>query len=141
MRYVLDASVAVRWYLADEAHPGADAVLERLIGAPDLFAVPELFFFEVLAVLTRRHPHAMDVYQEAFLPVVEGGIFRHPMTASLAARCALFLSRGLTGYDACYAALADELGGRWLTFDRRAHERISGDGVSVDLWRGMPADW
>jgi predicted nucleic acid-binding protein len=141
MRYVLDASVAIRWYLADEAHPGADAILERLIGAPDLFAVPELFFFEVLAVLTRRHPRPLDIYQEVFLPVVEGGIFRHPMTASLAAHCSAFLARGLTGSDACYAGLADELGARWLTFDRRAHERIAGDGVSVDLWQGMPADW
>ena len=141
MRYVLDASVAIRWYLADESHPNADAILERLIRSPDLFAVPELFFFEVLAVLTRRHPRPLDIYQEAFLPVVEGGIFRHPMTAALAAHCSAFISRGLTGYDACYAGLADELGARWLTFDRRAHERIAADGVSVDLWQGMPADW
>ena len=141
MRYVLDASVAIRWYLADEAHPNADAILKRLIGAPGLFAVPELFFFEVLAVLARRHPHPLDIYQEAFLPVVEGGIFRHPMTASLSAHCSAFVARGLTGYDACYAGLADKLGARWLTFDRRAHERIAEDGVSVDLWQGMPADW
>ena len=141
MKYVLDASVAVRWYLADEAHQGADAILERLVGAPELFAVPELFFFEVLAVLTRRHPRSLVVYQETFLPVVEGGIFRHPMTTSLAARSAAFIAQGLTGYDACYAGLADELGARWLTFDGRAHERIAAAGVSVDLWQGMPADW
>jgi hypothetical protein len=57
------------------------------------------------------------------------------------AHCSAFIARGLTGYDACYAGLADKLGARWLTFDRRAHERIAEDGVSVDLWQGMPADW
>lgn len=141
MRYVLDASVAVRWYLSEEAHAGADAILERLIREPELFAVPELLFFEVLSVLARRHPRPLDTYQEAFLPVVEGGIFRHPMTATLAAHCAPFVARGLTVYDACYAGLAVELEARWLTFDRRAHERIAGDGISVDLWKEMPAGW
>jgi len=141
MNWVLDASVAARWYLENETHPNAEAVLERLVESPGSFAVPELFFFEVFAVLTRLHPRPRETYRDSFLPVVEGGIFRHPMTVSLAERCALFAARGLTGYDACYAGLADELGARWLTFDRRAHERITGTGVSVDLWQALPAGW
>jgi predicted nucleic acid-binding protein len=30
------------------------------------------------------------------------------------------VEKGLTGYDACYAALAKEIGGLWLTFDGKA---------------------
>jgi predicted nucleic acid-binding protein len=120
MKYVLDASVAVRWYLSDEEHPNADAVLERILESPELFAVPELFFFEVYAVLARRHPRPAETYHESFLPIVESGIYRHPMTAALSARGMPFLARGLSGYDACYAGLADELGARWITFDRQA---------------------
>ena len=43
MIWVVDASVAVRWFLKDETHPNADKVLRRLIDHPELFAVPELF--------------------------------------------------------------------------------------------------
>jgi len=56
MIWVLDASVAVRWFLKNESHPNADAVLQRLIDCPEFFAVPELFCFEVYAVLCRLHP-------------------------------------------------------------------------------------
>lgn len=140
MRFVIDASVAARWYILEESHPNAEAILERVIRSR-LFAVPELFFFEVLAVLGRTHPHPVATYIDAFLPVVEGGVFRHPMTASLAAHSGRFLAKGLTGYDACYAGLAAEIGAKWITFDRRAHELIASENVSVDLGKGLPDDW
>ena len=35
----------------------------------------------------------------------------------------------ITGYDACYAALAFELDGKWLTFDRAAHARVEALGI------------
>ncbi len=139
--FVLDASVAVRWYLAGETHANADAVLRRVIAEPELFAVPELFFFEVLAVLGRVHPSPAETYRDAFLPVVEAGVFRHPMTAGLAAHASAFLPAGLTGYDACYAGLAVELGARWMTFDRKAHELIQEKEVSVYLGAGLPSGW
>jgi predicted nucleic acid-binding protein len=41
--WIVDASVAVHWFLKDESHPNADAVLQRLIDSPESFAVPELF--------------------------------------------------------------------------------------------------
>jgi predicted nucleic acid-binding protein len=141
VKYVIDASVAARWYLLDESHASADAVLQRVIEQPELFAVPEVFFFEVLAVLGRVHPRAAETYQEAFLPVVEAGVFRHPMTAGLAERSSRFLAAGLTGYDACYAGLAAELGAQWITFDRRAHGLIRKQNVSVYLGAGLPKGW
>ncbi len=141
MKYVVDASVAVRWYLTDEAHPNADAVLERLLAEPELFAVPELFFFEVFAVLCRTHPRHTEVYRETFLPATEGGLLRYPMTDALARQAGSFIPSGLTGYDAAYAGLARELGGLWLTFDRRAHEAIAAQSVSCDLNAHLPPDW
>ena len=141
MKFVIDASVAAKWYLVDQTDPNAEEVLRRVIQEPELFAVPELFFFEVLAVLRRRHPHPFRTYQDAFLPVVEAGVFRHPMTAALATHASPFLARGLSAYDACYAGLAAELGALWITFDRRAHELIASEKVSVDLGEGLPAEW
>jgi predicted nucleic acid-binding protein len=139
--YVIDASVAARWFLLGESHANADAVLQRVVAEPELFAVPELFFFEVMAVLGRVHPRPAETYQDAFLPVVEAGVFRHPMTAALAEQSSRFLAAGLTGYDACYAGLAVELGAKWITFDRRAHELIKKQNVSFYLGAGLPAGW
>jgi predicted nucleic acid-binding protein len=45
---------------------------------------------------------------------------------------------GLTGYDACYAALAYDLDGKWLTFDRKAHRLIRNEKVSIFLGDEMP---
>ncbi len=141
MRYVIDASVALRWYLADEAHANADLVLERLLQEPEMFAVPELFFFEVLAVLSRTHPRCAEVYRETFLPATEAGMLRYPMTETLARRTEPFVASGLTGYDAVYAGLARELDGSWLTFDSRAHQAIAYQNVSCDLNTHLPPDW
>ena len=51
MLWVIDASVAVRWFLEEEAHPNADRVLSMVVDSPESFAVPELFAFEVFSVL------------------------------------------------------------------------------------------
>ena len=141
MIWVLDASVAVRWFLKDESHPNADAVLQRLIDVPQFFAIPELFSFEVYAVLCRVHPSGHTAFVEGIIPILNGGILRQPMTKSLATGASRFVRKGLTGYDACYAALASEMKGKWLTFDRQAHAILSGEGISHDLTKGLPRGW
>jgi predicted nucleic acid-binding protein len=75
------------------------------------------------------------------MPILEGGIYRQPMTPGLARRAAPFVRKGLTGYDACYAALAAELKGCWITFDNKAHQRIRTMKVSHSLARGLPDAW
>ena len=141
MIWVIDASVAIRWFLSDEADPVADQVLRRVIDEPESFAVPELFAFEVFSVLCRLHPHGPRAFHDGMMPLLDGGLFRQPMTETLGARAAALLGHGLTGYDACYAALARDLGGAWLTFDRKAHARISAEGVSCCLAEGLPPGW
>ncbi len=141
MRFVLDASVALKWFVAEERSETADAVYRRLIDQPGAFAVPELFCYEVFSALLRVHPRAQETFEKGILPLLRSGLLRHPMTDAVASRAARFVRAGLTGYDACYAALAEELGAIWLTFDSRAHERIQGEGVSADMKSGLPAGW
>lgn len=141
MIWVIDASVAIRWFLIEEADPAADTVLREVIDNPEMFAVPELFLFEVLAVLCRMHPRGVSVFRDGLLPLLSAGILRHPMTDALALHAEPFLSQGLTAYDACYAALARELRGLWLTYDRKAHRRIRRQGVSHLLCDGLPSTW
>ena len=141
MMWVVDASVAVRWFLKDESHPNADAVLQGLIDRPERFAVPELFCFEVYAVLCRMHPTGHQVFVKGVVPILNCGIFRQPMTEKLARQAARFVKKGLSGYDACYAALAREIKGMWLTFDEKAHKRLAGEKVSHNLTRRLPKNW
>jgi len=141
MIWIVDASVVMKWFLKEERDANADAVLERWIDQPEFFAVPELFCFEVFSVLCRVHPRGRDVFVEGVLPLIQGGVLRQPMTEQLAGDAARFVAIGLTGYDACYAALARQLQGLWLTFDARAHRLIAGEGVSHNLAEGLPEGW
>ena len=141
MIWIIDASVAVKWLIEEEAHPHADEVLKGIIDDPKRFAVPELFGFEVLSVLLRIHSDGLGAFLKGILPLLQFGIFRQPMTGHLARLTSRFVQLGLTGYDACYAALAKDLKGIWLTFDKRAHRLIQKENVSCSLEDGLPKGW
>ncbi len=141
MIWVLDASVAIRWFIIEESHPRADQVLERMVDDPTRFAVPELFPFEVFSVLVRLHPQGLEAFQEGVIPLLQSGMLRHPMTVDLARQATRFVRMGLTGYDACYAALAEDLGGVWITYDDAAHRRIQKVKISCNLGKRMPLGW
>jgi predicted nucleic acid-binding protein len=141
MIWILDASVAIRWFLIEESHPAADSVLREVIDNPEFFAVPELFSFETFSVLCRIHPQGASIFREGLMPLLSGGILRNPMTKSLAIQAESFLLQGLTGYDACYAALARELNGVWLTYDVKAHGKIQTQNISHSLATGLPLNW
>ena len=141
MIWVIDASVALRWYLEEEVHDCADEVLKKVVENPGRFAVPELFAFEVYAVLQCLHPNGLQAFRKGIIPLLQGGMLRHPMTEELAVKANRFVRKGLTGYDGCYAALALDLKGCWLTFDRKAHQLIEKDEISCLLSEGLPEDW
>jgi predicted nucleic acid-binding protein len=141
MIWVLDASVAIRWFIEDETHKNADQVLKRIVKSPALFAVPEIFGFEVYSVLCRIHPQGQKVFSEGVLPILNSGIFRQPISESLISKAAKYVNLGLTGYDACYVALAKILGGCWLTFDKKAHRLIEKEGVSSMISNSLPESW
>jgi len=141
MIWIIDASIAVRWFIEEEAHTHAEDVLEKVIDRPGRFAVPELFAFEVFSVLHRLHPNGLEAFRKGILPLLQGGIFRQPMTESLAVKANTFINLGLTGYEACYAALAMDLKGIWLTFDAQAHSLIRKKKISWFLEKEMPPGW
>jgi predicted nucleic acid-binding protein len=113
----------------------------RIIEEPALFAVPELFGYEVFSVLFRSHPHPWETFREGILTLLRSGILRYPLTDAVAERGARFVTLGLTGYDALYAALAEELEACWLTFDARAHACVAAERLSFDLNAGLPPEW
>jgi predicted nucleic acid-binding protein len=66
--WVIDASVALRWFIQEDVHSNADHVLKKLIDRPESCAVLELFAFEVYAVLQRLHPFALEVFRQGLIP-------------------------------------------------------------------------
>jgi predicted nucleic acid-binding protein len=141
MIWIIDASVALKWLIEDEYHPNAEKVLVKVVDTPENFAVPELFGFEVFSVLQRLHPDGMNAFTKGIIPILQSGIFRQPMTESLVLKAGPYIKSGLTGYDACYAALAEDLNGVWLTFDQKAHKLIQKYNISFLLEKSMPAGW
>ncbi len=132
MLLILDASVAVKWFVPDETgREEALDLLERVHQGRDAFAVPEIFFNEMLAVLARMagdDSEAVRSYMEALqdLGFERIGNGRELLACASDMACA----HRLTGYDAVYAASAKLTEGCWLTADAQAHRRIRGLKIS-----------
>ena len=122
---VIDASVAVKWFVDEPDSEAARLVLIDLQNHPDRFVVPELFFIEMLSVLSRITDSEQQL-KELLGSLEDLGLARLALGHEILARAAeLTYSWGLSAYDAIYAATADLTGGEWLTADFRAHEKIA----------------
>ena len=123
---VLDASVALKWFVEDEPLVDeARTVLDAIGEDPAPYAIPELFMNELLAVLARlpganaeRVQKALDLVESLGLARIGNG---HEL---LAAAAGFACDWGLSGYDAVYVALASLTGGAWLTADARAAAKV-----------------
>jgi predicted nucleic acid-binding protein len=130
--YVIDASIAVKWFAPDgnATDAAAERVLRRVIARPSGFVVPELFMYEVLSVLCRQLAQLADA-KRAMQRLDRLGLRRvRPDAHLMEAATRLAYRRKLSGYDAAYAALAMEVKGRWLTLDETAHRRVDALGIS-----------
>lgn len=127
---VIDASVAAKWFVDEPESDAARSVLLDLQDGPSWFSVPELFFVEMLSVLSKMT--ASEEQLKELMGILEDlGLARLGLGHETLARAAeLAYSWGLSAYDAVYAATADLLGGLWLTADARAHEKIASLGIS-----------
>ncbi|MGB0679179.1 MAG: type II toxin-antitoxin system VapC family toxin [Polyangiales bacterium] len=121
---VLDASVAVKWFLPEEDTPQAMRIARALLRGRLRAVVPELFFFEVYAVVIRKHrePERWSTAGSAWLHALP--LRRVPFSPSLGASMHALVQQGLTGYDATYAALATQSGLAWLTYDTKASAQL-----------------
>ncbi len=116
---ILDASVALAWYLPESFAAAARLWQRRLLGEEIRFVVPSLHFWEVANVLRTRERRGeldatlaeeiYDLHLAAPLEVVEperGVVLR------------VALEYGATAYDAVYIALAQELGAPLVTAEK-----------------------
>jgi predicted nucleic acid-binding protein len=125
--WVLDASVAVKWFFVDEpSRDQALAVRGRLSSRPESFLVPPLFHSEILHVLARKSQGDAAFVARGLELLLRLGIRTLGLSERGWALAAAWACRGLSGYDATYVALAEELDAQWLTADLQAAKRVGG---------------
>jgi len=125
MLLILDASVAIKWFVTEDGCDKAMEILEDLLRNPSNFAVPELFYFELANIFNRLIINPSSGQIELANLVCTFGINRFYMTPELFREIKEFQKLGLSGYDGAYVALAKLLKGTWITFDAKAHAKIA----------------
>lgn len=128
---VLDASVALKWFVDDEPLVDeAREVLDDIGRDPRPYLVPELFMNEMLSVLSRLPGATAPKVGEALGLLESLGLARvgngHEL---LAEATSLGFRWHLSGYDAVYVALASLTGAVWCTADAKAARRVRRRGL------------
>jgi predicted nucleic acid-binding protein len=118
---VLDASAALKWFLADERDASADALLAR-VAAGEGVVVPSLFLWEMQnALLSAERAGRLDEKDvDAALEALSNApiaIEAPPERFSSGIEMQLGRAYGLTAYDAAYIATALRIRGELVTAD------------------------
>ena len=138
MSFVIDASVALKWFLKDEANEQdvdrASMVLNGIVCSRLAISQPPHWEVEIIAVMARRHPSAvsqtlhvlgqlMDINDVHVLETAEIG----PRIYLRAAEIAQRLNQHV--FDTLYHALALDTGATLITADERYFNAASGEGA------------
>ncbi len=124
-QFVIDASVAVKWFLPASGEPLADEALRLLAGYADgrfQFAVPDLFWAECANILwkaVRQGRCSRKTAEEAILALKRRNLPTTPSTALLEEAFSIATTFDRTVYDSLYVALAIQLRANLVTADER----------------------
>lgn len=125
MTYVIDASVAVKWFVRENLH---DEAL-RLLAYREHFAAPELIVSEVTNIawkkvvrneISRQQARAITIAISRYIPKLQ----RSVELSEQALEIALILNHPV--YDCLYIACAEAVGGKLMTADRKLHQSVKG---------------
>lgn len=103
-----------------------------------MFVVPTLFHSELIHVLARKSGRDRRMVAQSLQLIIRLGLRTLSLTDSALQSAGRWACKGLSGYDATFVALAEELDGRWLTADVTA-ARIAGPRRALQLqaWPGL----
>lgn len=131
-QYVLDASVAIKFFLEEEFSNEVDAIFARafLSASPEIaFHVPDLFFAECANILwkaVRRGEHDARQARADVDDLQRMAIASTSMTLLIGKAIEIACVYGTTAYDACYVALAERLNVPLLTADVKLANQLHG---------------
>jgi len=124
--FVIDASVAVKWYVNEELRDKALRIREDFLSEVIDLEAPSLILYEVGNAI-RHHPGATE--QECAIAVKElrnlGIAIRDLDDATLEVTAKLAFEEALTFYDAAYLSLAKTMGATLVTADKELYNQLS----------------
>jgi len=136
---VVDASVGIKLFLAEELSDRADALFAHLAAdPPGQLSVPDLFYIECANILwkhTRRSGYPTEKARKALRDLGQLALKRFS-NADLAVQALDVASQeGITAYVACYVALALQLSVPFVTADEKLARTLAGAKYQVH-WLG-----
>lgn len=129
---VLDSSVALKWIFADEEGADhAERIRNEHVSGRNEIAVPSLFCYEIANVLATKVKLSAEEALEAFelISAFEFNVYELDET-EYSESMALSMKHKVSVYDASYHVLANRLGSRFLTADRKFWEKVKRLGVT-----------
>ncbi len=127
---VVDASVGIKLFLAEDLSDRADALFAHLAAdPPGQFSVPDLFYIECANILwkhTRRSAYPTEKARKALTDLGGVALKRYPTADLVAQALDIAVQTAITAYDACYVALALRLSVPFVTADEKLARTISG---------------
>jgi predicted nucleic acid-binding protein len=136
---VVDACVGVKWYVPEAESAGA----WRLLDVRSHLHAPDYFFTEAASVLQRKvavdrtltEPEGLDVFDL----LRAAPVTIHPTASLLEAAFRFGVRHRRPVYDSLYLVLAQALGGRLVTADRRLYNGAHGGPLDhLVLWVSDP---
>lgn len=128
MECVIDTSVIVKWYSVHQEpdFERAKALLMEHTRQARRLHIPILAFYEAGNALRYAARLSEPEQARSLADLFALELSAHPLTpARASAAHALSCVFGVSFYDACFAALAQELDVAFITADERLHRRIS----------------
>lgn len=125
MSYVVDASVAIKWFVPEIQHD--DAV--RLLGKNGSFDAPDFILAEIANILwkkatrgevTKAQAESIMAAMPRYLPSL------HPLKSFSERALAIAIALDHPAYDCFYLACAEMTGGIVITADRRFQKAVEG---------------
>jgi predicted nucleic acid-binding protein len=135
---VVDASVAIKLYLAEPLATEAQALFARLADPTTIFHIPDLFYIESANVLWKQVQRGSATATQVashYAALAALPLQRTPTFDLAADALALAAMHGITAYDACYVALAQRHGIPLITADDKLVRKLAGSNCSV-TWLG-----
>lgn len=135
---VVDASVAVKLYLAEPLAAEAVSLFGLLADPASIFHAPDLFYIECANIFWKyvRRGLATAAQTLGYLASLKALPVQHTPTFDLAEEALnLAVAHGMTAYDVCYVALANRHTLPLITADQKLEKKLMAAGQSV-IWLG-----